>query len=111
MSVCIKCNNAYKIVPKNNDLYKKCRVCNFEEKAIIEDYKILSENFSKKGNNYLYNLLSATQDITCPIVEVTGKNGEVHQFTVIVEPKTLKRIYISNKDKKAYTNISQFSNN
>jgi len=109
MSVCIKCSNAYKFIPKKNDLYKKCRVCDFEEKAKVEDYKILSEDFSKKGDNYVYNLLSSTDDITCPIIEIKNKKGKIQKFTIKVEPDTLQRIYISHDNKKAYTDISQFS--
>jgi len=105
MSTCKKCNNAYQNIPKKDGLYKVCRICNFEEKATINDYRLLSQDYSKKGDNYKQYLLNSIEDITCPIIEIKNK-----KYTVIVQPGTLQRIYISHTDNKAYTDISQLTN-
>ena len=100
MSFCIKCNNTYEYKPKGNDLFKECRVCEFIEKAKLEDYKILSENLVGEKENLDMILGNIITDPTYPTIT---KNGKV--YTVYVQPKTLKRFYVSHTDKKAYENI------
>lgn len=105
MSICIKCNNAYKSIPKKNKLYKICRICGFEEEANVSDYKILREDFTKKDENLEYYLGSIVDDNTCQVIEKKDKNGKSHYYTLKVEPSTMEHIYISHDNQKAYKKI------
>jgi hypothetical protein len=100
MSTCIKCHNAYKRIPKNNKLFKVCRICKYEEEAGVDEYKILGEDYLKTDENLEYYLGSIIKDNTCQIIEKNGK-----QYTLKVDPGTMDHIYVSHKDKKAYKKI------
>jgi hypothetical protein len=102
MSTCKKCNNSYQNIPKKDGLYKICRICNYEEKATVDDYKLFSQDNTKKGKNFHQYLLSSIEDNTCPIVVINNI-----KYTLIVQSGTLEHIYISHKDNKVYTDINQ----
>lgn len=97
---CTKCKNIYKFESEQNKLYKKCRVCNYRVEADKDDFKIISEDYVKKGESYEYYLGSVIKDNTFPLVE---KNGKL--YTLYVEPSTLRHLYISHEDNKAYESI------
>ena len=100
MSTCIRCHNANKYEVKENKLYKRCRVCDFKESATSDEYCIMYEDFTQKGEMYMQSLRDSIQDITAPTIIKDGI-----KYTIHVEADTMKRKYISHKDGKIYTNI------
>lgn len=100
MSFCIKCNNVYNFIPKGNKLNKECRICSYTEVAKETEYKILVEKFDTEYENYEYFLQLICDDPTYPRIEHNGKI-----YTIIIEPKSLNRLYIDNETKKAYNKL------
>lgn len=100
MSTCIHCHNTNKYEIRENKLYKRCRVCDFTEPALIDEYRIMYEDFTQKGEMYMQSLRDTIEDITAPIIKKDGIT-----YTINIEPHTMKRKYISHKDGKIYSNI------
>ena len=100
--MCIQCDNSNEFVQNGNKLVKVCTVCKFKELAKENEYKISAQDIKNKyKEEEKYTFFSnIPKDITYKVIEIGGK-----KYSVYVEKETLKRIYISHDDNKAYYNL------
>jgi pentose-5-phosphate-3-epimerase len=98
MNFCLKCNSSTNYIVENNILYSVCKICQYknEEKNNKIYSEIINNDFQDTTNinpNTIYNKIY-------PICE---KNNEI--YTIVMEPGTNKKKYISHSTKKIYDKI------
>lgn len=102
MEFCDRCSMGVNYVVEGDSLFTVCRVCQYKKeiKGTDGSRKIYSEIIDMDS---LSDTNINPDTIYNKIYPVVEKNGE--RYTVVIEPGTSKKKYISHKTKKIYDKI------